>query len=177
MSAFVLIFRATRSTLLLTFAFVVGNLAIAQNIFPQREQITLDIAITAASDVNPDEKERARPLLVRFYELRSSANFETADYFSLHSGDRAVIGTDLLSREEFVVRPGEQRNIRRKSHPDIEAIAVIAGYQDLATSDWRTTYHVVSAPEAAWYRALMPAKKIKLTFRLQRHGIQVIHVD
>lgn len=142
-----------------------------------REQTTLDIDITAASDVNRDDKERAAPVLVRLYELRSSASFEAADYFSLQSGDRAVLADDLLMREEFVLRPGEQRRIRRKSHPDIGAIAVMAGYRDLARSDWRAVQPVAPAPEAAWYRAPIPANRLKLVIQLQRQAIQVIHVD
>lgn len=142
-----------------------------------REQTTLEIDITAASDVNRDEKERAAPVLVRLYELRSSASFEAADYFSLQSGDRAVLADDLLMREEFVLRPGEHRRIRRKSHPDIGAIAVMAGYRDLARSDWRAVQPVTPAPEAAWYRAPIPANHLKLVIQLQRQGIQVIHVD
>lgn len=149
----------------------------AQAFPPLREQTMLDITITAANDVNLDDKERAAPVLVRLYELRSSAAFEAADYFSLQSGDRAVIGNDLLMREEFVLRPGEQKRIRRKSHPDLEAIALTAGYRELAQSDWRVVQRIAPAPEAAWYRAPIPANKLRLAVQLQRQGIQVVHVD
>ena len=96
---------------------------------------------------------------------------------SLQSGDRAVLGTDLLMREEFVLRPGEQKRIRRKSHPDLESIAVMAGYRDLAQSDWRAVEHVAPGPEAAWYRAAIPASKLKLAVQLQRQALRVTHVD
>lgn len=175
------LFRA-RATVLPLIVFVLTSTALlapcgAQAFSSLREQTTLDIDISAANDVNRDDKERAAPVLVRLYELRSSASFEAADYFSLQSGDRAVLADDLLMREEFVLRPGEQRRIRRKSHPDIGAIAVMAGYRDLARSDWRAVQHVAPAPEAAWYRVPIPANRLKLVVRLQRQGVQVIHVD
>lgn len=137
----------------------------------------LDITITAANDLNRDEKERAAPVLLRLYELRSSTNFEAADYFSLQSDDRALLGNDLLLREEFILRPGEQKRIRRKSHPDLEAVALMAGYRELARSNWRAVTRIAPAPEAAWYRMPFPANRLKLAVQLQRQGIQVVHVD
>ncbi|WP_435503463.1 type VI secretion system lipoprotein TssJ [Variovorax sp. RHLX14] len=151
--------------------------AAAQGFQPLREQTTLDITITAADDLNRDEKERASPVLVRLYELRSSARFEAADYFSLQSDDRIALSGDLLRSEEFILRPGEQKRIRRKSHPDIEAVALLVGYRELAQADWRAVKHIDSAPEAAWYRMPFPANRLKLAVLLQRQGIQVVHVD
>jgi hypothetical protein len=46
--------------------------------------------------VNPDDKGRAAPILVRVYELKSEGTFESADYFSLNANDKAAIGSDLL---------------------------------------------------------------------------------
>ena len=171
-----------RFTVLPLIVFVLAATALlgpcgAQAYSPLREQTLIEIDITAANDVNRDDKERAAPVLVRLYELRSSVGFEAADYFSLQSGDRAVLADDLLVRDEFVLRPGERRRIKRKSHPDIGAIAVMAGYRDLAQSDWRAVQHIAPAPEAAWYRAPIPANHLKLVVQLQRQGIQVIHVD
>lgn len=138
-----------------------------------REQTKLDIRLTAASDLNPDDKGRAAPILVRIYELRSEAGFESADYFTLQQHDKALIGSDLLVREEFVMRPGDVRTIRRKSHPDLAAIGVLAGYRDLAHADWRAVQKVEPAPEAAWYRAVLPAQKLRLQIDLQAQGVQL----
>ena len=149
----------------------------AQGFQPAREQTMLDITITAANDLNRDEKERAAPVLVHLYELRSSARFEAADYFSLQSDDRAALGGDLLKSEEFILRPGEEKRIRRKSHPDVEAVALMVGYRELAQADWRAVRHLEPAPEAAWYRMPLPANRLKLAVQLQRQGIQVVHVD
>lgn len=138
-----------------------------------REQTKLDIRLTAASDLNPDDKGRAAPILVRIYELRSEAGFESADYFTLQQHDKALIGSDLLVREEFIMRPGDVRTIRRKSHPDLAAIGVLAGYRDLAHADWRAVQKVEPAPEAAWYRAVLPAQKLRLQIDLQAQGVRL----
>ncbi len=144
----------------------------AQFSYP-REQTKLDITIAADAGVNPDDKGRAAPILVRIYELKSEGSFESADYFSLNANDKSVLGADLLVRDEFILRPGDVRTLRRKSHPDIAAIGVTAGYRDLAQADWRTVQKIDPAPEAAWYRAVLPANKLKLRIDLQSKGIQL----
>lgn len=142
-----------------------------------REQTRLELVVIAEAEVNPDDKGRPAPVLVRIYELKSGAAFEAADYFTLHGNDKALIGSDMLVREEFILRPGETRAIRRKSHPDLGAIGVLAGYRDLGASDWRAVRPVEPAPEIAWYRAVLPARKLKLEIRLQARGIRLVPAD
>lgn len=138
-----------------------------------REQTRLDITITAEAGVNPDDKGRAAPILVRIYELKSEGSFESADYFSLSGNDKALIGSDLLVRDEFILRPGDVKTLRRKSHPDLTAIGVVAGYRELAQADWRAVQKVDPAPEAAWYRSVVPANKLRLQIDLQAKGIRL----
>jgi type VI secretion system protein VasD len=138
-----------------------------------REQTRLDITISAAADLNPDDKGRAAPIMVRLYELRSEGSFESADYFALYNQDKALIGSDLLVREEFIMRPGEVKTIRRKSHPDLGAIGVLAGYRDLAGADWRAVQKLDPAPEVAWYRAVLPANRATLQIELQARGVRI----
>jgi type VI secretion system protein VasD len=149
----------------------------AQPYPPVREQIRLDLTIAASDEVNPDDKGRAAPIMVRLYELRSAAVFESADYFSLQAGDKTVLGGDLLMRDEFILRPGETRTIRRRSHPEVGAIAVLAGYRDLGTADWRAVHVVEPAPEAAWYRVAWPAPRARLRIALQGGGVQITPLE
>lgn len=156
--------------LLLMFAFAQSSHA--QFSYP-REQTKLEITLSAEAGVNPDDKGRAAPILVRVYELKSEGTFESADYFSLYNNDKALIGSDLLVRDEFILKPGDVKTIRRKSHPDLAAIGVIAGYRDLAQADWRMVQKIDPAPEVAWYRSVLPANKVRLQIDLQAKGIQL----
>jgi type VI secretion system protein VasD len=168
-------FLVAKVTLLLvSVALALGSAlpARAQFSFP-REQTSLNITIAADAGVNPDDKGRAAPILVRIYELKSEATFELADYFSLNTNDKAVMSGDLLTRDEFILRPGDVKTIKRKSHPDIGAVGVIAGYRELAQADWRAVQKVDPAPEAAWYRSVVPANKLRLQINLQPKGIRL----
>ncbi|WP_295373283.1 type VI secretion system lipoprotein TssJ [uncultured Pseudacidovorax sp.] len=142
-----------------------------------REQTQLDITLSAAADVNPDDKGRAAPILIRLYELKSDGVFTSSDYFSLQSNDKALLGGDLLVRDEFILKPGEVKTLRRKSHPDTVALGVLAGYRDLAQADWRAVHKVEPAPEAAWYRMVVPANKLKLQIQLQAKGIRLVPTE
>jgi len=143
---------------------------------PPREQTALDITISAASDVNPDDQGRAAPILVRVYELKATDNFANADYFSLHNSDKKTLEGDLLARDEFIMRPGDTQVIRRPSNPNMRAIGVLAGYRDLAHADWRAIQKTAAAPEAAWYRAVIPSNKLKLQIQVQANGLNVAAV-
>ena len=137
---------------------------------PLREQTALDITITAEPDVNPDDRGRAAPILVRVYELKATDNFANADYFSLHNSDKKTLDGDMLARDEFIMRPGDRQLIRRQSNPAMRAIGVLAGYRDLPNAEWRLIQKVAAAPEAAWYRAVVPNNKLKLQVRLEAKG-------
>ncbi len=138
---------------------------------PQKEQARLEIAIKANRDLNVDLKGRGAPILLRIYELKSDVAFQDADFFALQSTDKAVLGPDLLAMDQFVIRPGETREIQRKSNPKTTAIGIFAGYRDLPNAVWRVVHKMPPAPDSSWYRAMIPANKAKLKIDLQSNAI------
>jgi len=150
-------------------ALAMPGIALAQD----KERTRLVLNVTASAGVNPDDAGRAAPIRVRIYELREAQTFLDADYFSLDEKDRILLAADLLARDEFILRPGESRKIERKSQAETKAIGVLAGYRNLAQSNWRSVYRLGEAPEAAWYRALIPSNKAQLMIDLQAQGIVV----
>jgi type VI secretion system protein VasD len=137
----------------------------------------LTLTVAAKDTVNPDEKGRASPVLVRVYELKTAAAFENADYFTLDKGDKALLAQDLLERDEFVLRPGESRDIERKLNADTQALGFMVGYRELGKATWRVVHKLPPAPEAAWYRATLPARKIKLQVSLDQQAITISKPD
>ena len=139
----------------------------------QKEPTRLDIAIGADRDLNTDTKGRGAPLLLRVFELKSDVAFQEADFFALQNNAKAVLGPDLLAVDQFIVRPGEQREIKRESHPETTAIGIFAGYRDLPQSVWRVVHRLPPAPEAGWYRMVVPSHKAALRIELQAHAVVV----
>lgn len=136
---------------------------------PQR----LEIQITTDSKVNTDDKNRPSPVLVRVYALSSDAAFSSADFFSLQNNDTATLGNDLITRDEFILRPGDVQNIRRKMDPKTRNIGILVGFRDLAKSKWREVYKLEEAPDVAWYQRIMPVLKVRLDINIELNTITV----
>ncbi|MCC8395685.1 type VI secretion system lipoprotein TssJ [Paraburkholderia sp. MMS20-SJTR3] len=142
-----------------------------------KEQMNLRLRIVANDSVNPNEWGNAAPIQVRVYELKSATAFESADFFTLQSDDKKVLGEDVLMVDEFILRPGDQREITRKSNPATTAIGVLAGYRELGKSVWRTVYRLPVAPDASWYRMAIPDKTQKLTVQLDQRAVSISKSD
>lgn len=139
-----------------------------------KEPARLEIAIQAADDLNVDLKGRGAPMLLRVYELKSDVAFQEADYFGIQNTAKAVLGADLLSVDQFIIRPGETREIKRKSNPETTAIGIFAGYRDLPNAVWRVVQKLPPAKDASWYRMVIPSTKVALKVELQANAIAVI---
>lgn len=138
-----------------------------------KEATQLAIAIGAGRDLNTDAKGRGAPMLLRVFELKSDVAFQEAGFFALQDNAKAVLGPDLLTVDQFIVRPGETREIRRTAHPETTAIGVFAGYRDLPHAVWRAVHKLPPAPDAGWYRAVLPSHKVGLRIELQGNAIVV----
>ena len=136
-----------------------------------KEKTRLVMDIEASATTNPDASLRPSPIKVRIYELKDAGTFAEADYFSLDTADKVTLAADMLSKDEFILRPGEKRRIERKSHAQTTAIGVIAGYRDLPNTGWRVIHKLKEAPDASWMRALLPSNRAELSIQLQPHGI------
>ncbi len=142
-----------------------------------KEPMNLDITVSAATRVNLDAQGRPAPLQVRIYELRTPAAFEAADYFSLANSDKSVLQTDLLSRQDYLLRPGETQRLQRRAHPEVTAIGVLAGYRELESSNWRTTHLLPEAPDTSWMRAVMPRDKARIKVTADETGVRIQLID
>lgn len=138
-----------------------------------KEPTKLDLTFIATADVNGDDKGNPSPIEIRLFELKLAEAFVQADYFSLREQDKTVLGADMLVRDVFILRPGEKKIIRRKSHTETTALGILAGYRDLAKTRWREAYVLPPAPEASWLRFAIPANQTELVIQLQTTGIQI----
>lgn len=98
---------------------------------------TLSIQIGAADNINPDMQRRPSPVMVRIYELKASAPFESADFLSLFERDQATLGADLVARQEIAFRPGETKIIDKPLAADTKFIGVMVAFRELERARWR----------------------------------------
>jgi type VI secretion system protein VasD len=121
----------------------------------------IQLSIAASADANPDARKRASPVTVRVYALKSSAPFDAADFFSLYEKDTATLGAELVQREEFLLRPGEEKAIPLKFGPEVKAIGVMAAFRDLERARWRAV-HVVDIGKSVELKVKLSGSQISL---------------
>ncbi|WP_250455982.1 type VI secretion system lipoprotein TssJ [Caballeronia sp. ATUFL_M2_KS44] len=97
------------------------------------------ISVNALAGVNPDRTGRPSPVVVRVYELKTTAAFDSADFFTLYGKDQATLGGDLNAKNEFLLKPGESRSVEQTVQPGTKFVAVMAAYRDIERSRWRIT--------------------------------------
>jgi type VI secretion system protein VasD len=114
--------------------------------------------LIVSGDVNPDASGRASPVVVRVYQLRNDGEFNGAEFFSVYEKEKETLGASLVSREEYVLAPGESRKLELPLNAETRFIAVVAAFRDIRTARWRA----ISRP---------PEKK--LTDLLRKGGITV----
>ena len=134
------------------------------------DPVTLQVTLIATDDVNPDVRGRASPLAVRIMELRSRSAFDAADFFSLYDRDQATLGTELLAKEQYILRPGDTQGYTRKAQMETRFLGVVAAYRDLEGSTWRVAAGI--APPAPPVRNAPPSRQ-RLTIRFGRAGVQM----
>ena len=114
---------------------------------PKPKVLTLDVL--AAANLNPSASGRSSPVVVRIYELKAVAPFESADFVSLFDKDQSTLGGDVIARDEFVLSPGESMAIKRDLTADSKFIAVMAAFRDLERAKWRAVVPLVAGKDNA----------------------------
>jgi type VI secretion system protein VasD len=93
--------------------------------------------LIASSDVNPDSSGRPSPVVLRVFQLRNDGEFAGADFFPLYDKEKEILGASLISREEYVLAPGEDRKLDLPVNADARFIGVIAAFRDIRAAQWR----------------------------------------
>jgi len=104
---------------------------------PPPKPTVVAATLQASANVNPDARKRASPLVVRIYELKSSAAFDAADFLSLYERDQATLAAEMGAREEFTLRPGDSQPWEKTVGPEVRFIGVIAAFRDIERARWK----------------------------------------
>ena len=121
-------------------------------------------SIEAGADANPDASGRASPVVVRVYEMKSAVAFEAADFFSLFEREQQALGADLIARDEYQIRPGEQVLFARPLRAGTRVVGVAVAFRDLDRSSWRSSLALpASSPQGLSVR--VEGRSVKLSLR------------
>jgi type VI secretion system protein VasD len=123
--------------------------------------------IQASASVNPTTSRRPSPLLVRVYELKTAAAFNSADFMSLYQRDKAELGGDLLGKEEFMLAPGEAKTFAKTLAPETRFLGVLAAYRDVEHAKWRS---IVAVQPGQMHNVVIRANELSVEAALSGAG-------
>lgn len=153
--------RTFRPALLLLLAGLLGACGAPPPPPPPPSPTLVEITFIAAPDVNPDPSGRASPVVVRYYQLAATSAFEMADYFQLHDTEAAVLGQNLLDRQELPLAPGTSQTVAFAVKPGTQSVGVAASYRDIDRAQWRA-----AAPVAEGKKTKLKVQLDKLTLSI-----------
>jgi len=100
-------------------------------------RVKAPMTVAAAADTNPDATGRPSPVVVRIYQLKTDAAFNSAEFMSLFDDEQKILGPELISRDEFVLAPSERRMMEVSVSGETRYLAAIAAFRDIRNAQWR----------------------------------------
>ncbi|WP_051368581.1 type VI secretion system lipoprotein TssJ [Psychromonas sp. SP041] len=101
-----------------------------------------DLIFHVAEDVNPDLNERPSPVVVTIYQLSSRTIFDNQDFFSLYENAQAILGPDLLTKQELELQPEQEITQTLKLNKNANYVGIVVAYRDVDNSRWRGVVEV-----------------------------------
>lgn len=132
-------FRTTFGAVLVSVFLSMALVSCAKPPPPPPKPTVLQISLAVDLNANPDARGRASPVVARMLELKSLAAFQSTDFFSLFDHEKDVLGSELVTKEELLLQPGENQQFTRELQPETRFVAVLAAYRDIERSRWRAS--------------------------------------
>jgi type VI secretion system protein VasD len=110
---------------------------------PPEPPTSVILEIETAGDINPNPMGRPSPLVLRIYQLKSPAGFEKADFMSLYEKEEAVLGRDLIKKEEIMLKVQEMQTIPIEVENDTGALGLMAVFRNYEQSQWKAAAAII----------------------------------
>jgi type VI secretion system protein VasD len=101
------------------------------------ESVPLRTWLSASKDVNPDASGRPSPVVVKVFGLRTDSEFNGAEFFALYEREKETLAATLLASQEYVLQPGETKDLQVQLPRDTRYVGVVAAYRDIRSARWR----------------------------------------
>ncbi len=97
------------------------------------------VMIHADDSINPSKGELAKPVVVRFYQLKDPGKFSGVTGIQLFTDDNAVLADTLVAKQELTpLLPGESREVEVLMHQGAKFFAVLAEFSEYRSANYRS---------------------------------------
>lgn len=109
---------------------------------PAPPPTVVDLSLSATPDVNPDASGQGAPVMVRVYQLGSSASFSSAEFFQLFNQDQATLKTDLIKQDAYLLAPGQSKSVTLEPTDQVKSVGLFAAFRNYAQANWRASVDI-----------------------------------
>lgn len=110
----------------------------------------------AADNINPNEQERPRPVVVKLYQLANDLRMLNARYDDILLREEETLAEDLMKKDEVEVYPNDLVEVKFERIPEASVLAGAAMFRDPKGQSWKTFYQFPPMPNDAACAALAP---------------------
>lgn len=96
------------------------------------------LELESSDQVNPDERGRPLPTVVRVYQLADLSKLQGAAFDDIWERDKDVLGTTLIKADELTVYPGQVTVKRFKRDAKADFVVGVAVFRTPMGGAWRT---------------------------------------
>jgi len=111
------------------------------------QMVTLNLY--AADNINPNETDNPRPVVVRLYQLKGDVRLENATYDEVLLKDKEVLQDDIAKVDEVEVFPNDLVEVKFERIKDASHLAGVALFHSPKGNSWKTFYEFPLPPGEA----------------------------
>lgn len=104
------------------------------------------LRIYGADLINPNERDKPRPVVVRLYQLATDLRMVNARYNDVLLKDAELLAEDMLKKDEVVVYPNDLVEIKFERIPEATILAGAAMMHGPQGHSWKTYYEFPPMP-------------------------------
>jgi type VI secretion system VasD/TssJ family lipoprotein len=121
----------------------------------------LEVTLSAAPTLNPDDQGRPLPTFVRVYQLRSDLKLKGADVARVYLAPKDAIGEDLLRGDEVALKPGATAEYRLEREEGARFLAVVALVRKPGGGSWLSIAELPPPADGGRFRFRVDGYEVK----------------
>jgi type VI secretion system protein VasD len=99
---------------------------------------TVKLELESSDRLNPDERGRSLPTIVRVYQLTDLGKLERSAFDDIWEHDKETLGQTLVKGEELTIYPGQVTVKRLKRDAKADFLVGVAVFRTPIGGSWRT---------------------------------------
>lgn len=98
------------------------------------------LRIYAADNINPNENQNPRSVVIRLYQLKDEMRLQNASYDEVLLTDKEVLGDDIAAEDEVIVFPNDLVEVKFERVKEASVLAGVALFHSPKGQSWKTFY-------------------------------------